>query len=263
MEDGRKLTRYLKARHPPTEEDELFRRKRQYEKDVRAELNVVNLKDFEAENAKKMRKQINDRVRTLLKQRVYSWSAMNYDKYKALTYLIGRSAQEYATITRIFMEIQQRDPEFKPRSFFDFGAGVGTGTWAASSLWKDLIYEYFLVDSSREMNDLSELILRDGDPNKHLKLKDVYYRQFLPASSESKFSLVLSAYSLFELPSAKERLEVLMTLWNKCDGYLVIVEAGNKHGFELVNEARNFLLHLTGEDNSAHVFAPVSERLFV
>lgn len=101
-----------------------------------------------------------------------------------MTYLFGRSAQEYSTVLRVFKEIAQRHPDFKPRSFFDFGAGVGTGTWAASELWKESLYEYFLVDTSREMNNLSDLILRGGDANKHINLKNVYYRQFLPVSTE-------------------------------------------------------------------------------
>lgn len=97
---------------------------------------------------------------------------------------MGRSALEYAVVQRVFNEIAQRHPDFKPSSFFDFGAGVGTGTWAASQLWKQSLYEYFLVDNSREMNELSDLILRGGDANKHMSLKNVYYRQFLPASSD-------------------------------------------------------------------------------
>lgn len=117
-------------------------------------------------------------------QRTYAWRPILYDAYKALTYAIGRSALEYSTVRQVFNEIARRNADFKPRSFFDFGAGVGTGTWAASQLWKQSLYEYFLVDTSREMNDLSDLILRDGDANKHLSLKNIYYRQFLPASSD-------------------------------------------------------------------------------
>lgn len=58
------------------------------------------------------------------------------------------------------------------------------GAWAASQLWKNTLYEYFLVDESSDMNDLSELILRDGNENKNMMLKNVFYRQFLPASDE-------------------------------------------------------------------------------
>lgn len=108
-----------------------------------------------------------------------------------MTYAMGRAALEYAVVQRIFNEIAHRHPDFKPRSFFDFGAGVGTGTWAASQLWKQSLYEYFLVDSSREMNDLSELILRDGDANKNMTLKNVYYRQFLPASNDVIYFAVM------------------------------------------------------------------------
>lgn len=132
------------------------------------------------------------RIKEMLKREVlkeyykknYNWQPILYDSYKAWTYLFGRAAKEYAAIRQVFNEIIKRDPEFQPQSFFDFGAGIGTGTWAASELWKSALHEYFLVDESRDMNDLSELILRGGNESKNMSLKNVFYRQFLPASSE-------------------------------------------------------------------------------
>lgn len=120
----------------------------------------------------------------------YNWQPILYDSYKAWTYLFGRAVKEYAAIRQVFNEIVKRDAEFQPRSFFDFGAGVGTGTWAASELWKSTLHEYFLVDESRDMNDLSELILRDGNESKNMSVKNVFYRQFLPASSEVRLVLI-------------------------------------------------------------------------
>lgn len=139
----------------------------------------------------------NPRIKEALKQEVtkifyqtnYNWKPMVYDQRKAWTYVFGRAAKEYATILHVFSEIAKRDPEFEPRSFFDFGAGIGTGTWAASELWKKSLYEYFLVDESGDMNDLSELILRDGKEDKNITLRSVFYRQFLPASDEVIFKL--------------------------------------------------------------------------
>lgn len=52
------------------------------------------------------------------------------------------------------------------------------------------------------MNELSDLILREGNENKISHLKNVFYRQFLPAS-QTKYDLVVSSFSLFELPSKK------------------------------------------------------------
>lgn len=114
----------------------------------------------------------------------YNWQPILYDSNTAWMYLFGRGEKEYAAIRQVFNEILKRDPEFQPQSFFDFGAGIGTGTWAASELWKNTLREYFLVDESRDMNDLSELILRDGNENKNMCLNNIFYRQFLPASSE-------------------------------------------------------------------------------
>lgn len=52
----------------------------------------------------------------------------------------------------------------------------------ASDLWRNSILEYFNVDSSCAMNDLSQILLQGGRGNKQPDLKGVFYRQFLPAT---------------------------------------------------------------------------------
>jgi hypothetical protein len=49
-------------------------------------------------------------------------------------------------------------------------------------VWGDLIQEYFNVDSSGDMNDLADLLLRGGSEEMEMPIKGVFYRQFLPAS---------------------------------------------------------------------------------
>lgn len=73
---------------------------------------------------------------------------------------------------------------------------------------------------------------------------------------QSKYDIVLSAFSLFELHSQKNRMEVLTNLWNKCDKYLILVENGTNAGFSLINEAKNFILSQSNEGEECHVFAP-------
>nr|CAD7567480.1 unnamed protein product [Timema californicum] len=79
-----------------------------------------------------------------------------------------------------------------------------------------------------------------------------------------KYDIVVSAYALFELPSSESRLETILALWNKTQAYLVIVEQGTNAGFKIVNEARDFILYSSKNDDNllpqAHVFAPVSHR---
>lgn len=77
-----------------------------------------------------LRKQrIKDKLINALKKKVYNWSPMTYDAYNSLVYLYGRSVQEYAVLIKVFLEIFSRDAQFKPRSLFDFGSGIGTAIW--------------------------------------------------------------------------------------------------------------------------------------
>ncbi|XP_053679662.1 methyltransferase-like protein 17, mitochondrial [Anopheles nili] len=183
-----------------------------------------------------------------------------HDEYSCLTQLIGRSDAEYAVLMRILTEISQRDPDLRPRSFLDFGAGVGTGTWAAVQFWREHLFEILSVDKSRHMNDLAELVLRQGDPNKATTVRNVFYRQFLPANPDRKFDVVLSAFSLFDQPSRKRLYEVIDQLYSTFDKYLVLVEQGSNAGFQLLDGIRNHIRR-NHDTSESHLFAPCPHSL--
>uniref|UniRef100_A0A182PCJ8 Methyltransferase domain-containing protein n=1 Tax=Anopheles epiroticus TaxID=199890 RepID=A0A182PCJ8_9DIPT len=178
-----------------------------------------------------------------------------HDEYSCLTQLVGRSDAEYAVLKRIFTEIAQRDPELKPRSFLDFGAGVGTGTWAVAEHWHDHLFEILSVDKSRQMNDLAELVLRQGDPNRATMVRNVFYRQFLPASPDRKYDIVLSAFSLFDQSSRRRLYELVDQLYSTFDKYLILVEQGSNAGFQLLDGIRNHIRRNHDADDK-HLFAP-------
>nr|XP_019527117.2 methyltransferase-like protein 17, mitochondrial [Aedes albopictus] len=255
--EGMKLDNFLRSRKVPLEHDELRRKVNNLRHAVGDEFKTkLNVTEMTEEQVTYINKVIEAQARKRAKQQIYAWKPISYDEFKSLQYLLGRSAAEYATLVRVFDEIKRRDEQFKPRSFIDFGSGVGTGTWAVSTLWKEHIFEYVSIDASADMNDLAELILRGGEINKAMSLKNVFYRQFLPAS-HNKYDIVLSAFSLFELPSKKNRLDVLENLWNKCDGYLVLVEQGSFAGFSLIEEAREFMLKkFETSEVEYHIFSP-------
>ncbi|XP_040160719.1 methyltransferase-like protein 17, mitochondrial [Anopheles arabiensis] len=178
-----------------------------------------------------------------------------HDEYSCLTQLFGRSDAEYAVLRRIFTEIDQRDPELRPRSFLDFGAGVGTGTWAVADFWRDHLFEILSVDKSRHANDLAELVLRQGDPNRASMVRNVFYRQFLPASPDRKYDIVLSAFSLFDQPSRRRLYELVDQLYGTFDKYLILVEQGSNAGFQLLDGVRNHIRRHHDADEK-HLFAP-------
>uniref|UniRef100_A0A1B0C547 Methyltransferase-like protein 17, mitochondrial n=1 Tax=Glossina palpalis gambiensis TaxID=67801 RepID=A0A1B0C547_9MUSC len=255
LEDAKKLNRFLSKRHPPPEPDEINTKMSRIIEDINAVMPIEKTSQLNEVEKRKWQQRRDNLVRKRFSERIYAWKPIVYGPYEAIVYALGRGAKEFAALKRILQEIVNRDPDFKPNSYLDFGSGVGTGMWAVSTLWENTIYEYFNVDSSREMNDLSELILRNGNENHEIPLRNVFYRQFLPAL-ETKYDLVVCSYSLFELPSTKHRQDVLLNLWAKCDGYLIVVEEGTRRGSQLVNAARDLILSLDNPKAAGHVFAP-------
>uniref|UniRef100_A0A8C4RIP3 Methyltransferase like 17 n=1 Tax=Erpetoichthys calabaricus TaxID=27687 RepID=A0A8C4RIP3_ERPCA len=120
-----------------------------------------------------------------------------------------------------FSQIKKRVPDFAPQTLLDFGSGTGTVTWAVHSKWGSTMKEYVCVDSSAAMNNLSDLLLRGGCESQEPHIKGVYFRQFLPVSPKVQFDLVVSAFSLIELPSASDRITTIQTLWRKTQSFLV------------------------------------------
>lgn len=81
------------------------------------------------EDAERFKQMITDKLNYVLKQKIYNWKPMKYDVYLCLVYMLSRFAPEYSVLIKIFGEIAYRDSQFVPRSFFDFGSGIGSGTW--------------------------------------------------------------------------------------------------------------------------------------
>ena len=56
---------------------------------------------------------------------------LDYQREHAIAYLIRKMPYHYYIFKRIIHEIHQRLPDFQPKSVLDFGAGLGSGLWAA------------------------------------------------------------------------------------------------------------------------------------
>nr|XP_015833913.1 PREDICTED: methyltransferase-like protein 17, mitochondrial [Tribolium castaneum] len=249
IEDGKTLVNHLKSKKPPVEKDEMRKIERIVYQKVMEKQKIPSLES--EEDKIRFQQVVDNKVRNVLKSGFYNWKPVHYTPYEALVYLMSRSAPEFSVLARIFLEIAERDPGFEPRSLFDFGSGVGTVTWAANLYWKKHIFEYFNVDSSRDMNDLAQILLQDGKGTNKMSLRGVFYRQFLPATNTT-YDLVVCAYTLLELPSRQARLDTILNLWNKTQKYLVVVDHGTNAGFQVVNEIRDFILHT----KVGHVFSP-------
>ncbi|ELK07107.1 Protein RSM22 like protein, mitochondrial [Pteropus alecto] len=229
------LTNYLWSRHLPIEPEELQRRAVHLEKKF---LENTDLSQTE----EKLRKAVLHAMR----KTTYHWQELSYNEGLSLVYMAARLDGGFAAVSRAFHEIQTRIPEFQPQTLMDFGSGTGSVTWAAHSIWGQSLREYMCVDSSPAMLDLAEKLLKGGSESGEPYVPGVFFRQFLPvspkASSKVQFSVVVSAFSLSELPSKAVRTEVVQTLWRKTSDFLILVENGTKAGHHLLMEARDLVL---------------------
>lgn len=180
MEDCKKLSQFIASRHPPAEVKELNAKFYNIMEEIDTLMPQEEYSKLDEEGQKKWQRRKEQLIKRRLKERTFSWKPIKYGKYESIVYALGRGPLEFAVLTRIIEEIKVRDPDFKPQSYLDFGSGIGTGMWAVSNQWKNSIYEYYNIDSSRDMNELSELILKDGNENQQMALRNVFYRQFLP-----------------------------------------------------------------------------------
>ena len=101
------------------------------QKKIEIEQSILEKKysELPIEEIDEKRKQIRGLVNLRLKQKVFNWKSIDYNKFASHLYMITRSTSEYAVLDTIFNEISSRDPRFRPKSIFDFGSGIGSVLW--------------------------------------------------------------------------------------------------------------------------------------
>lgn len=200
-----------------------------------------------------------------LRKTTYHWQELSYTEGLSLVYMAARLDGGFAAVSRAFHEIRARNPAFQPQTLMDFGSGTGSVTWAANSIWGQSLREYMCVDKSTAMLALAEKLLKGGSESGEPYIPGVFFRQFLPVSPKVQFDVVVSAFSLSELPSRADRTEVVQTLWRKTGHFLVLVENGTKAGHRLLMEARDLVLKGTEKSpldpRPSFVFAPCPHEL--
>jgi len=161
-----------------------------------------------------------------------------YSLAEAGAYLTDHMPGSYASLVRIFAEVEELLPEFTPQSVLDFGAGPCTSLFAADHLWGDnVVKEVLAVEPSSSMTEVAQAMTK-WDAR-------VSYRRYLSRGREAAaYDLVVAAGSLNCVEDVRERRSVIRSLWkNVADrGVLVVAETGSPLGFELVREARSVVL---------------------
>ncbi|KAK2717723.1 ribosome assembly protein METTL17, mitochondrial-like [Artemia franciscana] len=267
MKDLRKkadrLERHLRGRHPPPSDSVARELAQKYEEKFRK--SSVNIEYLSEEEQIKYENDIVQKVMGKLKKRMYHWEPLKFSEESSRAYLLARLAPNYSSLVRIFTELRSRDPCFSPDTILDYGSGIGSTYWAASNVWNlQSIFEFVNIEASTIMSQLALRLLETGYKDDLDRLKRVSFRQFLPNTHLTKFQLVVSGHSMFELPSTEDRLNTALNLWKKTDNYLVLCEQGTKSGHRILMEIRSFLLDATKDlpdTEKGYVFSPCPHQV--
>ncbi|CAF1439922.1 unnamed protein product, partial [Didymodactylos carnosus] len=244
--DVKLLDDYLESRHLPIENKNLQELAKNIVKNMLEAEPPINILALSPEQRTELDTGRQTEMMKRLRKSVYHWEPLRLDEYRSKIYLAGNIAPHYGMLVQIFNEIKERAVNFRPMRMLDYGSGVGSAMWAALNVWgKNAFIELLNVDKSRDMNNLSQLIVQDGRPDKPMQVKGVIYRQFAPHGRENTFDLVVCDHTLFEFENRRERLNIVQSLWYnvKPGGFLVFVERGNMSGYSAINEAREHILY--------------------
>lgn len=123
-------------------------------------------------------------------------------------YAASRMPATYAAVTAALDRLAAARPDLAPKSILDLGAGPGTASWAAATLWPS-VASVTMVEGGADFRSLAAGLARSGPivlQKADIRQGDIAQPASLPASS---FDLAIVAYALTELDLlAAERLVV-------------------------------------------------------
>jgi ribosomal protein RSM22 (predicted rRNA methylase) len=161
------------------------------------------------------------------------------DDADVAAYLAARLPATYAAMAAVLARVKEHAPAFAPGSLLDAGAGPGTASWAAASLWPSVAAVTMLDRNPRLLALARKLCAGSGIEALHQA--QTIAGDMTALESKEFYDAVLAGYAVAEIPSASfER--ALDALWKACRGVLVIVEPGTQAGFARIREARDLLL---------------------
>ncbi len=185
-----------------------------------------------------------------------------YDRNESEAYVACRMPATFAATFSILSEISRRIPDLNPKTILDFGTGPGTCLWAAKKIWSSL-ENAKAIDSSEHMLEIFDKFSDiNREMNNHESFKNIETMRFLPvqktAAEQDKFDIVISAFTLSDLPNDTNRKFTLNSLWNQTSDMLILIDRGTPVGFDLISKARQYIIDLSEKENTTmHIVSPV------
>uniref|UniRef100_F1KU13 Protein RSM22 n=1 Tax=Ascaris suum TaxID=6253 RepID=F1KU13_ASCSU len=197
---------------------------------------------------------IKRQVEKLLRRTRYNWRPLDFEsKESAAVYTLARLAANFAEVRSVLSKFEGAD--FVPRTVLDYGSGCGGAFWAAHDLWGDQVEEYQLVEPNDHISKFCIDVLRgrSDNPDEALVHRNITFRRHLAPSPSNRFDLVIAHRVLVELASHDARIDLITSLWNRTNKYLVIIDSDLEDSFNAIMEARDYILIAGSEVHAAEM----------
>lgn len=174
-------------------------------------------------------------------------SAFLPGQIERLAYAVTRLPATYAANCAALMHLRQLWPEAAPHTLLDLGAGSGSASWAACSLFPSL-NSVALFERDPHLIALGERLAAAVDL---APMSDATWQAAsLTQNALPDADLVIASYVLNEL-GRDEWADAARGMWEATRRALVIVEPGTTACFERINALRSMLI-----EEGAHLLAP-------
>lgn len=181
---------------------------------------------------------------------VSSYLKIEYNPSFAVAYLYSRAPHTMNIIIRILKEVKDRNPDFRPQSVLDYGAGLGSGILASMEVFGSGLNKFAAVEPNKYMRKLGRFVVDTAQEYKETKtIRDVVWVDslaLLPGTGgmeRGKFDLIILSHVLQEVRTAKGREMIVDTLYSRLssNGVLVVIEPGSPKGFRFINDFREWI----------------------
>ncbi|KAI6047994.1 mitochondrial small ribosomal subunit Rsm22-domain-containing protein [Pisolithus marmoratus] len=189
----------------------------------------------------------------------------------------------YSAIFAVFHHLKHRlGPTWNVQRVIDWGAGTGSGLWAAlSAFQRNLTFEdtgslvsnssitsYVGIDKRDGLVGIGkELLHRTGSGSLSVTWQKALHESDRIDRADGQNTVALSAFMLSSFPSQLSKKQMVKEMWESGAHTIVLVDFNTKAGFENIAEARQLLLDLGCKDlqdprsqhfafRGSHVVAP-------
>ncbi|RDB29432.1 Rsm22-cox11 tandem protein 2, mitochondrial [Hypsizygus marmoreus] len=193
----------------------------------------------------------------------------------------------YSAISSVFDHLKRRlEPTWKVERIIDWGAGTGSGLWAAlhafqnrslpenetrvqdSQIANSTIATYLGIDKRDGLVAIGKRLFRDLElGNLSISWQKSFKEEDQIRRTEGLDTVALSAFMLTSLPTPLARKTMVKEMWESGANLIVLIDHNTTAGFEAIAEAREYLLNVGRKEShdpeavewpirGSHVVAP-------